>query len=83
MNHSVSETLNSLRLLFESYHAKLVSYDPRPWLEKGWTQIYRNDGQIVKSVVDLSLSEKVEACFVDGKASFEVKEIKKIGQNSL
>ena len=83
MNHSVSEALNSLRLLFESYHAKLVSYDPRPWLKKGWTQIYRQDGQIVKSVVDLSLSEKVEACFVDGKASFEVKEIKKIGQNSL
>lgn len=83
MNHSVSDAMNFLGLLFESFQAKLLSYDPRPWLEKGWTQIYRKDGQIVKSVVDLSLSEKVEACFLDGKASFEVKEIKKIGQNSL
>lgn len=71
------EKLSLVQLSLESYRARLGSLDPRPWLTKGWTQIYRRDGQLVKSVETLSVSEEVEARFVDGKASFEVKEVKK------
>ena len=75
--------LSNLKLRVESLSSRLLSYDPRPWLKKGWTRLYRRDSSLVRSLDSLVKNETIEAHFLEGTASLEVKEIVKKRKSSL
>ena len=64
--------LSKLGLRIEQWLAQIVSYDPRPWLKAGWTRLYRENSEIVKSVDDLTQEEVLEAHLIDGKVNLKV-----------
>lgn len=72
-----SQGFSNLRLHLETLLSKLVSYDPRPWLNKGWTRLYTRDGSVIKSVGSIEPKDKVEAQLIDGNVSLEVTHLTK------
>lgn len=45
----------------------LKAKDPKPWLEKGWTQLFTEDSKQVQKASQLRAGEKVHARLIDGR----------------
>ena len=70
-------SLSSFKLRIETFSSKVLSFDPRPWLKKGWTRLYKKDGSLVSCVSSLSKQDELEASFLDGKAFLEITKLEK------
>ena len=59
----------------EKFHKNILTHDPKRWLNKGWTQLYKNQNKIT-SVKNLNSSDTLKAKLKDGDIELKVIKIK-------
>lgn len=76
LNITTKDSLNNIEKKLILLHQRLASYDPSPWLEKGWTRLYKNS-QVIKSIKDVSKNQdELKAILKDGILKMVVIDIK-------
>lgn len=65
---------NKERILLQA-ESRLGSADPRPWLAKGWTQLWGDDG-LVTSVLQVQAGSPIRARLKDGGLDLTVQQIR-------
>ena len=71
LQSKLADILSRQREALMSLDTQLASVDPRPWLAKGWTQLYQ-EGHLVQKVHDIDIGASLEARLSDGKLDLTV-----------
>jgi exonuclease VII large subunit len=70
LNHFANARLQELREALFAREQQLTRLDPGPWLDAGWTQLFRKDssmkGQSLKTLNDASVGDEITARLRDG-----------------
>ncbi|MDE3268978.1 MAG: exodeoxyribonuclease VII large subunit [Pseudomonadota bacterium] len=70
---SESFLLNKVQQL-HAHEKTLMRYDPRPWLERGWTRLY-DQHQTIKSITQVQVGSEAKAVLQDGKLTLQINKI--------
>jgi len=71
LKQAASQALDSKESSTLNLEKTLTATDPRPWLKKGWTQIYHKD-KILKSLNDIEVDQEVSTRILDGVLQLKV-----------
>lgn len=71
---SARRRLDGFQFQLLNLEKKLLSLDPRPWLKKGWTQVFKGK-KLVKSIGQVQLNDQVHIRLLDGKLDLTIHDI--------
>ncbi len=69
------QSLSQQREQLARFENKLVAIDPTPWLAKGWTQLFTEAGQLVKSGATIETGASIHARLLDALLRLKVENI--------
>jgi exodeoxyribonuclease VII large subunit len=73
LNKSIDFKVSKEEIKTLTLSSKLDSLNPRPWVNKGWTQLYsKNSSKKVSSIKDVKSGEKINLRLTDGLIEAEV-----------
>lgn len=62
------------------FENKLVAIDPTPWLAKGWTQLFTEAGELLKSGANVQVDARIHARLLDALLHLKVEKIDSMGR---
>ena len=78
MNQLINSKLERIRHSLDVYIERLNGVSPLNKLKSGFVMVRNSKDNLVKSVDDISLNDKINISFIDGDISAKVEKIDKI-----
>lgn len=79
LSQTSTKVVDQKRKTLDNYEKKLATVDPRSWLQKGWTRLYTEDQQLVKSVSQIAINDQLQVQLSDGQLKLKIIESKENG----
>jgi exodeoxyribonuclease VII large subunit len=75
LNLAATKTLSNTEHILMKLEAMIQSKDPKPWLERGWTQLFDDSKQLIRSTKALTVGARLHARLIDGSFDARVERV--------